>query len=126
VAYWENRGAISATSVQGNVDTGDFRNFPSRERCIYPQQVLSGGGPHPTLFGPLLVAPDDSWQCNQRGLPGPFSINVQLYEDDECVKHPLSSSGPEFTFHIVIHRVEDGPRSPLPSADDRFRSGVQG
>lgn len=45
--------------------------------------MLSGGGPHPTLFGPLLVAPDDSWKCNRRGLPGPFSINVQLYEDDD-------------------------------------------
>jgi hypothetical protein len=39
------------------------------------------------------------------GLQGP---------DDECVKHPLSSSGPEYTFHIVIHRVEDGPPVAAP------------
>jgi hypothetical protein len=28
---------------------------------------------------------------------------------DSCVKNPLSSSGPEYTFHIVIRRVEDAP-----------------
>jgi hypothetical protein len=28
---------------------------------------------------------------------------------EECVKHPLSSSGPEYTFHVLIRRVQDGP-----------------
>ena len=100
--------------------------FPLARALHLPAAGAVGGGPHPILFGPLLVAPDDSWQCNQRGLPGPFSINVQLYEDDECVKHPLSSSGPEFTFHIVIHRVQDGPRSPLPSARRSLPVGCPG
>jgi hypothetical protein len=29
--------------------------------------------------------------------------------DEECVKDWLSSSGPEYTFRLVIRWVEDGP-----------------
>jgi hypothetical protein len=38
-------------------------------------------------------------------LGGPCGL---LEPGDECVKNPLSSSGPEYIFNILIRRVEDG------------------
>jgi hypothetical protein len=168
--FKESRGALSVTSVYGDVDSGEFRRLRDHERCVVPQRVLSTNGTS-SIVGPLLWAPSDTWECDPRGVSGPINIEVTLYEDDddhdpgtewdpyfirdedddligraersytagwlasripdvgdyttdritlggpcghpepgeECVKHPLSSSGPEYTFHVLIRRVEDGP-----------------
>ena len=168
--YKEDRGALSVTSVYGDVDSGEFQRFGDEERCIVPQRVLSTNGTS-SIVGPLLWAPSDTWQCDPRGVSGPINLEVTLYEDDddhdpgtewdpyfirdedddligtaersytadqlasqlpqvgqfmtdritlggpcgqpepgdECVKHPLSSSGPEYIFNVLIRRVEDGP-----------------
>jgi hypothetical protein len=95
--FWENRGHITATSVYGDTDSGDFRRFGNLERCIHPQQVLQGST---SIYAPLQ-APGDTWVCNQRGTPGPINLQVRLYEDDD-------DGWPEFNpYHPDLHLDED-------------------
>jgi hypothetical protein len=95
--FWENRGHISATSVYGNIDSGDFQRFGNRERCIHPQQVLHGSS---SIYSPLQ-APGDAWTCSERGAPGPINLQVRLYEDDD-------DHWPEFNpYHPNLHLDED-------------------
>jgi hypothetical protein len=95
--FWENRGHITATSVYGDIDSGDFQRFGNHEQCIYPQQVLDG----PTSVYAPLQAPGDTWECDERGAPGPINLQVRLYEDDD-------DGWPEFNpYHPHLHLDED-------------------
>jgi hypothetical protein len=74
-----NRGFTTATSVYRNMDTGDEVNLPRLEQCLAPQRILSG-----EVFRGLLWAPDDRWECDQRGVPAPIAVDLELWEDEIC------------------------------------------
>ena len=52
-----------------NVDTGDVRNFPRSQRCLYP-----------------AYDPDQQrngrWNCRTEGAPGPISLRIEIREHD--------------------------------------------
>ena len=63
--FASTRGHPTATSVHGDVDSGDLVDFTALERCLAPQRIISGQVP----AGGTLVAPDDTWECDSRGVP---------------------------------------------------------
>ena len=80
--FASTRGHPTATSVHGDVDSGDLVDFTALERCLAPQRIISGQVP----AGGTLVAPDDTWECDSRGASAPIGLNLELWEDDGCPK----------------------------------------
>lgn len=62
------------STIFGDFDTGETRNFPAGRWCLAPlfEPVFGNGG---SLYG---------WQCQTQGIGGPFSFDVALYESDSA------------------------------------------
>lgn len=75
-----------------NVDTGDQRNFGSRERCILPWRAIRNTGDKR-----VMNAPADQWTCKQAGVAGPIAFTVSMFEDDSELEFwipPIEFCGP--------------------------------
>jgi hypothetical protein len=114
------------------VDSGDLVNFNRLEKCLTSQWVLSGSAT------PGLWAPDDTWECDPRGVPAPIGLDLELWEDDECnafippVCFDQYNGGPIDSADLLIGRAQPTYTagqlaSRLPSvgdiAVDRFTLG---
>jgi hypothetical protein len=74
-----NRGFRTVTSLYRGMDTGEQVDLLRFERCLAPQRVLSG-----VSRNGLLAASIARWECDTRGVPAPISVNLALWEDEDC------------------------------------------
>lgn len=65
-------GLYGYSSIFGDFDTGETRNFAASQWCLAPisEPIYQQNG---DLIG---------WQCQTEGIGGPFSFALQLYESD--------------------------------------------
>ena len=66
------QGMFGYSSIFGDFDTGETRNFAPAQWCLAP------------LFEPIYHQNGDliGWQCQTGGIGGPFSFALWLYESD--------------------------------------------
>ena len=67
------------TSLYRGMDTGEQVDLLRFERCLAPQRVLSGVSRNGRLAASIA-----RWECDTRGVPAPISVNLALWEDEDC------------------------------------------
>ena len=107
------------TSIFGDFDTGETRNFPRDQWCLAPisEPIYRQNG---NLIG---------WQCQTQGIGGPFSFALQLYESDSswtpsaCLPDSLPS-GVQCQDDLVGSRTVSYSREELIAAMPRIGDAV--
>jgi hypothetical protein len=80
VAFYDQvRRQQMATSVFGDFDTGETREFARGQACITPATDLNPNGARPTG----LTRHGDLWRCDRAGAPGPVGVRVVVIEIDD-------------------------------------------
>ena len=69
---WRVGSTLAGTSVFGDVDTGNTRDFKQEQNCIYPMDTT----------GYLDGRSGDTWDCLAEGASGPIEFDIALWESD--------------------------------------------
>lgn len=90
------RGIYAVSREFDDVDAGEQRAFNATENCMVPIRIPDENHPYPSW----VMRSSGPWACTDAGIPGPFSFQVLMYEDDSGFIHDCLGTFTGCSFEI--------------------------